>query len=42
MIERFKEFYNNLFKNKTYNQTSCDEVLNTWRDYRSKIVKQEL
>lgn len=38
MIERFKEFYNNKFKNKSYNQTSCDDVLNTWRNYRSKIA----
>ena len=38
MIERFKEFYNNQFKNKSYNQTSCDDVLNTWRIYRSKIA----
>jgi len=38
MIERFKQFYNENFKDKYYNQSACNEVLDRWRNYRAKIA----
>lgn len=42
MIERLKSFYNNQFKDKVYNQATCDEVLQKWDYYRNKILNDTL